>query len=82
MVSISRRQRTTRYSKYFYANTAKIMDHAKCYSASWLPDQAMVKEELRLTIATHFADLFQQDNPRFDRTRFLKACKGDNSEQS
>ena len=28
-----------------------------------------------LTIATHFANEFQRDNPRFDRTRFLKACR-------
>lgn len=25
-------------------------------------------------IAQQFADLFEQDNPNFDRDRFLKAC--------
>lgn len=30
--------------------------------------------EIRHYVATEFADLFQWNNPRFDRGRFLKAC--------
>lgn len=30
----------------------------------------------RLTVAREFADYLPATNPRFDRTRFLKACEG------
>jgi hypothetical protein len=34
-----------------------------------------VAEKLRANMAGHFAAMLERDNPRFDRARFLKACK-------
>ena len=33
-------------------------------------------------IANSFADYFEQDNPRFDRSRFLEACGIDTKSQT
>lgn len=62
-------------TKKDYEAVAKIMRAA----ARWQnADHKSVifheQEWMRLKIATLFADLFETENPRFDRTRFLKAC--------
>ena len=33
-----------------------------------------VREDVRRAIANKLADVFKQDNPRFDRDRFMKAA--------
>lgn len=61
-------------TKKDYEAVAKIMRAA----ARWqnADNSAIFHEQewMRLKIATLFADLFETENPRFDRTRFLKAC--------
>jgi hypothetical protein len=75
----------TRYSRYFYKDVAQIIARAKHYTYADVrvsgvvggASQDITSEGLRLTIATHFADLFEADNSRFDRVRFLKQCNGE-----
>lgn len=37
-------------------------------------------ETMRLTLASHLATAFRGDNPRFDSSRFLKACNAEAQE--
>lgn len=39
----------------------------------------ILKETDAKELAAHFADMFEQDNPRFNRQRFMAACGFDAS---
>ena len=46
---------------------------AQILNAANLPDVPEINQQTRI-LALSFCDVFQRDNPRFDRARFLKAC--------
>ena len=48
-------------SRKDYIRSARIIAH-------------IADEKIRHYVATEFADMFQWDNPRFNRDRFLRAC--------
>jgi hypothetical protein len=55
----------TRYAKRHYEDTARIIANANTHIPHKYAIHAFAKE---------FADLYANDNPRFDRDRFMRAC--------
>lgn len=51
-------------TKKDYVAIAKVI----LFTAAWYPSDKL------LLVAQNMSDTLQQDNPRFDRERFLKAC--------
>jgi hypothetical protein len=64
-------------TKAVFNNVAQVIAHARHYTGAYSGHPSLSGEALRLTIATHLADLFANHNERFDRKRFLKACRGE-----
>jgi hypothetical protein len=48
--------------------------HYEAIAATMLAVNETLGDGNMVDAATAMADLFQGDNPRFDRTRFLEAC--------
>ena len=68
-----------RFSKGDYVAVAQVIDatwsdmYARANGAGSLSSVDATVVEL----VTRFADMFEQDNARFDRARFVAACEGD-----
>lgn len=70
----------SKFSKVDYVSTARAID------ATWSQlvaegehSHAVIADMMTQTV-TAFADMYEQDNPRFDRARFVAACEGDRDE--
>ena len=61
----------SRYSKKHYEDTAKIINGAM---KDWR-DGYSSGDDAIINIAYSLADLFEKDNPNFDRERFLEATR-------
>lgn len=53
---------------------AEIIRHYKINSEIQDPSKTMSKHELMYHLTDKLASYFKQDNPSFDRERFMKAC--------
>lgn len=60
-------------SKKDFNAVADILRRAEAYDSS-RPDYTCGAVETRAYVAHALADLYQRQNPRFDRARFLAAC--------
>ena len=49
-----------------YVAIAKVISHA--------PSDTPAEDEIRATIAHGLADHMEQDNPNFNRSKFIEAC--------
>lgn len=67
-------------TKKDYIKAAKIVNdirtHAKTLSRVSCAQQIHDSENTAIEVENAFILLFQEDNPRFDKTRFLAACNG------
>lgn len=66
-----------KFSKQDYVGIAKVIDTTwgKLLLAPGV-EPWHVKYDME-AVVTAFADMFQADNPRFDRERFVMACEGE-----
>lgn len=65
-----------KFSKQDYVGIANVIDgvwRRLTNESRW--SHRVVVEIMGETV-TAFADMFEQDNPRFDRQRFVMACEG------
>lgn len=58
-------------SRKLYRSVARVLDFRIAAESKALRPMAVAALE---RIATELADIFQEDNPRFNRERFLLAC--------
>ncbi len=71
-----------KFSKQDYVGIAKVIDttwskllHECETTISTATQRWQVKYDMD-AVVTAFADMFQADNPRFDRERFVMTCEG------
>lgn len=62
------------WARSTYEMVAEVISKVRRYDVAEVEGAASENERVRLIIATAFADRFEADNARFDRSRFLKAC--------
>ena len=60
-------------SKKHFEAIAKIVRDAKTDLKS-APNATVARDEVHAMIAEDLSEYFASQNPRFDRSRFLKAC--------
>ncbi len=67
-----------KFSKQDYVGIAKVIDTtwSKLFAEAHTSHHWQVKYDMD-AVVTAFADMFQADNPRFDRERFVMACEGE-----
>jgi hypothetical protein len=68
-----------KFSRQDYVQIAHTIDTvwSKLYAQADTPEaQWGVLIDMQ-AVVTAFADMFQADNPRFDRERFVMACEGE-----
>ncbi len=67
-----------KFSKQDYVSIARVIDTtwSKLHAACTTGAQAFAVKVDMDAVVTAFADMFQADNPRFDRERFVMACEG------
>ena len=65
---------TKKHYEAIAAIIASTYNNANLYTTPGYKDTAKERRETLETTASRLADYFAQDNPRFDRTRFLAAC--------
>lgn len=73
-----------KFSKQDYVSIANVIDAtwSKLLNRAYGTDQVWeVKYDMEAVI-TAFADMFEQDNPNFDRERFVMACNVSQEERS
>lgn len=65
-----------KFSKIDYVSTARAIDQTWADLANdsrWSHRNVV---EIMSAVVTAFADMYEADNPRFDRRRFVDACEG------
>lgn len=60
-------------SRKHYEKIAKIISRRLDIIESWGPDEPTAREHVR-QLAGELSDVLEEDNPRFDRDRFLTAA--------
>lgn len=66
--------KVSHWAKGTYTMVAEVISKVARYDDGEVEGAASENARVRLIIATAFADRFEADNARFDRSRFLKAC--------
>lgn len=76
-----------RFSKVHYVAVAQVIDgtwrdswrsiHDASATENGMRTEMVALAKLMGELVARFADLFEQDNDRFDRQRFVGACEGD-----
>jgi len=64
-------------SRKDYEQTAKVIRDKKecvCIDEFTNEDEYYMKLGVLASVAGEFASVYSQDNPKFDRDRFMKAC--------
>ena len=72
----------SRFSRLDYVSTAQVIDAtwATMYDRANGAGSLSSVDATVMELVTRFADMYEQDNPRFDRARFVSACEGDRDE--
>lgn len=65
------------FTKQHYERIANVIADTKKYGNT----RADGKYNIRNDIANEMADMFEEDNPRFNRTLFMKAAKADDQKE-
>jgi hypothetical protein len=67
-----------KYSKQNYVDLANILKEYRLVGWGYVSDESQTRFDTRFDtmtdIASDFANLFEQDNPNFDKSKFIKAA--------
>ena len=66
-----------KFSKQDYLSIARLINKvwSKLFAGAVTPEQRFSVQVDMNTVVTAFADMFQVDNDRFDRERFVMTCE-------
>lgn len=64
-------------SRKDYEKVAAILREENAFAANGRDVASRTARAVVATVAVKMADMFAEDNPRFDRDRFLEACEAD-----
>lgn len=65
-----------KFSKIDYVSSARAIDRTWSDLANGSRWSHRTVVEIMGAVVTAFADMYEADNPRFDRQRFVDACEG------
>jgi hypothetical protein len=63
-----------KYSKQNYIDVANILKDYRLAGWGYASDEVQTRADTAADIAYDFANLFERDNPNFDRGKFIKAA--------
>lgn len=63
-----------KYSKQNYVDVANILKEYSLAGLVYASDISLYRFDTMCDIADDFANLFEQDNPNFDKSKFIKAA--------
>lgn len=68
-----------KFSKQDYVSIARVIDKtwSRLHAQALNPELRWGVRVDMTAVVTAFADMFEADNPNFDRERFVQACEGE-----